>query len=758
MFSRLVFAARFFLIGASLISAVFAQAAPPVSADSNAPVFRLGDGATPLNYVVRLVIDPARDDFEGEVAIDLKVNRATKTLWLNAAQITVQSAVLKLKDRALALSPVVAGEDFIGFNASEPIPAGEARMLIRYRGKIDPLATSGIFKQQEGGAWYVFTQFGELSARNAFPCFDEPGWKTPWQITLDVPESNIGVSNAPQIAEAPLGNGMKRLTFARTQPLSSYLLAFAVGPFDVVDGGVAGKNKIALRYFAPKGRGAEMRYAGEITPKLVDILEDYFGTPYPFEKLDSVSIPQTVNFAAMENAGMITYASSILMAKSPAETPAFRRNYASIAAHEIAHQWFGNLVTVQWWNDVWLNEAFATWMADKVVYQFDPSWDDGYARASARARAVALDRLASTRRVANAVDNKGDVDAAFDTITYEKGGQVLEMFELALTREKFRDGVRRYLARHAHGNATSRDFMAALAEAAGPDSALATHFRGFIEQPGIPLIDVSLQCKGAPTLKLAQQRLRPVGSKADGRESWNTPACFHYSLGGKLHGTCIDVANGPSSAPLPHINTCPDWLLANAGGIGYYVARYDEQLLLRLSQHAVRLPAPDAIALLGDSALMTESGLLPVATALTLAERHIAHASPVVKHAAAKLIKSLRREWLTTPEQRRMQQIMKNLFVPQARKIGWHEKSGEPDSVKLLRPALLALAANQGDDAALRREANALARRWLVRPDDVSAGLAAAILSTAAAVADRAFFDMLEQEALATADRGEVVE
>ena len=755
MFSRPVLAALLFSIGTSLVSNVFAQTLLPAAGDSTAPTFRLGDAATPLNYVARLVIDPGRDNFDGEMAIDMKVNRPTAVLWLNASQITVQSASLEMNDRTLPLTSIPGGTDFIGFRATEPIPAGTARMVIHFRGKIDSLSTTGVFKQREGDDWYVVTQFGELFARNAFPCFDEPGWKTPWQITLDVPATQVAVSNNAQSTEAPLGNGMKRITFAKTQPLPTYLVAFAVGPFDVVDGGTAGRNRIAVRYLAPRGRGGEMRYAREITPKLIDILEDYFGIPYPFEKLDSVSIPQTVNFGAMENAGMITYASQLLLAKPFEETPAFRRNYASTAAHEIAHQWFGNLVTPKWWNDVWLNEAFATWMGTKVAYQFDPSWDDGTERASSRRNAITLDRLASTRRVANPVESKGDVDAAFDSITYEKGGQVLDMFEQALTEEKFREGVRRYLTRHSRGNASAQDFMTALAEASGPGSTLAAEFRGFIEQPGVPLIDVSLDCKGPPVLKLMQQRLRPVASKADAGQTWATPACFRYALGAKLHSACTTVTNGMSAMPLPGIKACPDWLLANAGGIGYYVARYDEPLTLRTSRHASRLPVADAVALMGDTALMVESGLLPVSAALTLADRYAAHASPVVMRAVAELVKSLRDDWLTPPEQRRMQQILKRQIVPQARRIEWREKAGDDERVKMLRAVLLPLAADKGGDITLRREAAALAQRWLARHDDIAAGMAAAVLNTAGAFADSTLFDKFEQAAFATEDQGD---
>ena len=719
------------------------------------PPFRLGDAATPKGYAVRLVIDPNRDDFTGEIAIDVNVNHALDVLWLNAQKIAIQSAALDAGGTTIPLTSIDGGKNFVGFTAARPIPAGAAKLRIQYSGKLEALSTDGLFRQQEGDDWYVVSQFEEIAARRAFPCFDEPHWKTPWQLTLDVPQGNVAVSNTPEVSETRLDNGMKRVAFATTRALPSYLVALAVGPFEVVDGGTAGKNKFALRYFTPKGRGADVRYAKEVTPKLIEILEDYFGTPYPFEKLDSVSIAQTVGFGAMENAGMITYASSLLIAKPAEETIAFKRRYAGVGAHEIAHQWFGNLVTMKWWDDAWLNEAFATWMASKTTARFNPEWDDGYRRALSRRMAVGQDRLASTRRVKNPVEAEGDIHAAFDSITYQKGGQVLAMFEQALGEEKFRDGVRRYLRKHARANATSEDFMAALAEAAGPGSDLAAHFRGFITQTGVPLIDVSLECKGKPVLKLAQQRLRPAGSKIDGAASWTTPACFRYGARGKLYSTCGTVPNGDSTLALPGIGTCPDWVVANAGGKGYYVARYDDNLRAKLAKSAAQLPALEAVALVGDSSLMADSGLIPVATALSVAERHATNASPVVRQAAVELIRGMRPGWAIGADAQRLQRILTRQIIPLARKMGWLEKSGENDRVKSLRNVLLPLAAEQAGDFALRKEAAALSLRWIKRRDDIPADIADAVLNIAGKFSDAAMFDALEREAFAASDHND---
>jgi len=251
--------------------------------------------------------------------------------------------------------------------------------------------------------------------------------------------------------------GWRRHAFAKTKPLPSYLVALAVGPFDIVDGGTAGKNRTPLRYLTPKGRGSETRHAREATPKILEALEDYFGMPYPFEKLDSVALPGNYSFGAMENVGLVTYGVSLILATPAQDTPRFRRTYAGIAAHEIAHMWFGNFVTLAWWDDIWLNESFASWIGGKTVFRLNPEWDTGASRANNRGLAIATDRLASSRSVRNPINSKEDLEGAFNAITYQKGSAVLEMFEAWLGRNEFRAGVRDYLQRRAWGSATSTE-------------------------------------------------------------------------------------------------------------------------------------------------------------------------------------------------------------------------------------------------------------------------------------------------------------
>jgi alanyl aminopeptidase len=557
--------------------------------DPMPPAFRLGDAATPSRYELHLAIDPRASDFTGDVAIELEVQRATEVLWLNATALTIDKVTFTQGGRDIPVTIVPGGEDFIGLRGR--FASGAARVRFTYRGKLDPLLVEGLFRQQDGNEWYVLSQFEAISARRAFPCFDEPAWKTPWRVTVDAPAANVVVANTPQTDAAAIADrpGWWRHEFAETRPLPTYLVALAVGPFDVVNGGTAGVNHTPLRYLTPKGRGREARYAAAITPRLVERLEDYFGIPYPFEKLDSITIPHLVTFGAMENVGLITYGSELMLADAHEETPHFRELYAGLAAHEIAHMWFGNLVTLKWWDDTWLNEAFASWMGSKVVYAFQPAWDNGVQSGKSRHAALVADRLASARSIAAPVDNRNAIDDAFDDITYNKGEEVLAMFEAWLGPDRFKAGVRGFLRKHSYGTATSDDFFRALGQAAGESEMVIGALKGFVNQPGAPLIDLRLNCESTPTIEVRQRRLRPKGSTMQELE-WTTPACFHYRVAGKDLQQCAEITAQSGSVELRNAPSCPSWIVGNAGGRGHYVVRYWPELLRQIASRAARLP------------------------------------------------------------------------------------------------------------------------------------------------------------------------
>src|SRR5690349_369734 len=640
------------------VTAAHAQDATP-----QPPAFRLGDTATPLEYTLELAIDPRASEFTGEVRIVVRRNRYTGVLWLNATKLAIESVRVEQENRTVPVAVVPGGDDFVGLAARGPhFAPGIALLTIRYRAAYETVGSQGLFRQEDRGDSYVLSQFEPLYARRAFPCFDEPGWKTPWRLTIDAPADDVVVSNTPEAsaAEVPGKPGWKRHEFGTTLPLPSYLIAFAIGPFDVVDGGTAGRRQAPLRYIVPKGHGAEARLAKSVTPKVIELLEDYFDIPYPFEKLDSVAVPQFGG--AMENAGMITYDPRWLIARPFEETDESRRRYVSIAAHEIGHQWFGDYMTLAWWDDIWLNEAFATWIARKVMFTFDPKWDDGFESSWSRRRALESDRLATARRVRNPVADNGDIMSAFDGITYNKGAEVLSMFESGIGPEKFREGVRLFLKRHALGSGTSSAFFRAVGEASGSTEETLRAFETFVQQPGVPLFDFHLACAhGKATLQVRQQRLRPVGSTAaDSR--WSTPACFRYPAGGTLQSQCTTVAGDVARVALEGAS-CPAWVVGNARGVGHYVVRYDATLAKAIAKDLPSMPPHEAVALLGDAGLLAETGIARIDAALDWADAGLAHPSRVVNNAAVQLLEKLEDGWLDPGQARRKAGIIANRVV-----------------------------------------------------------------------------------------------
>jgi cytosol alanyl aminopeptidase len=338
-----------------------------------APKLRLAEAQNiaPTRYDAELTLDPAKPQFSASVRIGLAIQKPVVTLWLNATNLHIEQASLAAAGKTWAATASTSGDDFIAFRFASPVPAGSAELQVRYTGSVLQKDTSGIFRLDDLGNSYIFTQFESIEARRAFPCFDEPSYKVPWQLTLHVPLQDRAVSNTP-VARQTNAAGQTTYVFQQTKPLPSYLIAFGVGPFEFVDAGTAGQNHVPVRIVVPKGRAAEAKYAAEVTPTILSRLENYFGIPYPYEKSDEVAIPAL--FGAMENAGMVTYQQSWLLAKPATDSIARQRQYASVSAHELAHQWVGDLVTMAWWNDLWLNEAFATWMEQKILAEWKPEW------------------------------------------------------------------------------------------------------------------------------------------------------------------------------------------------------------------------------------------------------------------------------------------------------------------------------------------------------------------------------------------------
>lgn len=709
----------------------------PVATAPTPPALRLDDSVVPREYALDLTLDPGKADFRGAINISVEVARPTRLIWLHGKRMTVGAATVSAGGKELTATATPSGE-FLGLALPEPVGPGAATIHIEYTGQAPTADTEGLFRQTDGGHTYLYSQFEPTGARLAFPCFDEPSFKVPWQVTLHVPKGMVALSNTAVASESTEGD-VQTVVFGKTRPLPSYLVALAVGPFDLIDLGRAGRNKIPMRIAVLKGRAAEARYAKKVTGEIVAGLENYFDVPFPYEKLDSVAVPTFLG--AMENPGLITYSSPIILASPNEETPQFEQGYAETAAHEIAHHWFGDQVTMAWWDDIWLNESFASFMADRVVDDWQKSWGIAVGRVKDLQRAFNADGLISARKVHNPIAEHNDIAGAFDAISYQKGGALLDMFEAWMGRPSFQRAIHAYLVAHAWGNATSKDFIAALAAESRPEVAAA--FESFIEQGGIPLVSLDLACtSGKPELVLGQERFLPIGSKGSADQTWSVPMCVGFPRGAKSAVQCFLFTGKSQRVPLDS-PTCPAWVDGNAGGHGYYRVAYARDLGQQVLDHG-KLDTAGRTSALFNVKAMVDSGHAPMSQLLEVIPSVARDRDPEIVGVALSLVEDIEPlvDAALVPSYRR---FLTRSFARSALAVGWKPRRGESSQTSKLRPSLLNSAGLIGQEPKVVAGARALARRYLAHPAGFDPTLGGLALATSMrAGGDPGLFDRLE--------------
>jgi cytosol alanyl aminopeptidase len=727
-------------------TATVAPPAPPALVPPEG--IRLPGTFRPAAQRVWLTVVPSADGFSGRTEIEGTLDSPVEVIWLNADALQISSATARVGAEAVPAEPVVRTDQRVALRFPHPLPPGPVTLRLEFRGTQFTQEDSGIFHQQSGGDWYTFTQFEETDARRAFPCIDEPAAKIPWELTLRVPIELTAVSNTAAVSQTPAGEGMKDVRFRQTRPLASYLVAFGVGPFQIKEARPAGKKRVPVRIVAPRGRAHEAAWAARVTPEILEGLEDYFGIAYPYDKLDVLAIPFTVQFGAMENVGLVTFRESLVLTPPAQDRVSRRRSYALVAAHEFAHQWFGDLVTAAWWDDIWLNEAFATWMETKVVERWAPAWGMAAQRVEERNAAAEADALVGSRIVRQPVNSYNDVKNAFDAITYQKGSAVLRMFEQWVGPETFRRGIQQYLRRHADGNATARDFLAAISEAAGRDVAPA--FNTFLDYPGVPRVQARVRCGGqGAVLQLAQDRWLPAGSTGERAGEWQIPVCIRWSTRGKEQNRCV-LLDTPQTEVKLEGRSCPDWVLPNAGYAGYYRLELEPAWRTRLTR-AAKLDDAEKVGLLGDTDALVRGGAIPPAEGLQLAARHAGAREHHVLEAAIDLA-TVREDFLPGRLGPAYAAWVRKTFGPHARALGFRPKPVEDDEVKLARPKLAEFVALRGEDPQLVSEARVLAEAWLARPGSIAPEMVAPVLMTAARFGGRDLHQALRQKLDRTED------
>ena len=603
---------RSIVVGISL-AIVFAASALSSALAQSAPTGKLTEGFTPTRYQLDLDVAPEKERFSGEARIDVALASATQLIWLHGQGLDVENAHVLMSDgtRVAATYTEIEDRGIVRLETARAIGPGTATLVIPYSAKFSQ-SLEGLYHVKKGDQAYAYTQFQPLSARQAFPGFDEPRFKTSFDITVTIGADHSAVSNAPERETVKLDDGRKRVSFRSTKPIPTYLVALAVGEFDVVEWAPIPPNNIRsdpipLRGIAPKGKGSKLSYALQHTAALLAILEEYFAIPYPYAKLDLVAAAE-FNSGGMENVGAIFYRQEKILID---ETPSIYqlRDYAYIHAHELAHSWFGNLVTPVWWDDLWLNEAFATWMSSKVVHAWRSEEFDDRSPVRRGRRAMWNDRLVSTRQIRQPIISDHDIVNAFDSITYSKGGSVLSMVERYTGAEVFRAGVRRFMTRHGHGVATAEDFFDALSESAG-DPGVTQAFRSFIEQPGTPMLMVDWSCDagGAAKVSLSQSRDLPLGSKGDRKKTWSIPVCLAFSNDGKRQRKCVLMTQAAMTVPLS-TKVCPAWILPNEAGAAYLNFALPDRGWNGLIENVDALKPGEVISVIGSMVAAYEAGL-----------------------------------------------------------------------------------------------------------------------------------------------------
>ena len=730
----------------ALTSGLTPAATAPTAANSQQVTTQLPRNAVPTHYALSLVPDAANSTFSASVTIALTVTKATDSLTLNAANLKFSAAALSTgagqPPQASTAIDLDADQQTATFRFGRQLAPGSYQLKLDYTGVIGTQA-AGLFSldYQNGGAdkRALYTQFENSEARRVIPSWDEPFYKATFALEATIPAGQMAVSNMPVTSTTRLADGRELVRFATSPRMSTYLLFFGLGEFEratTTEGGTE------IGVVTQKGAVSQAQFALDSSRDVLREYNDYFGVKYPLPKLDNIGAPgQSQFFSAMENWGAIfTFEYAILLDPRTA-TQRNRESSFVTAAHEIAHQWFGNLVTMAWWDDLWLNEGFASWMESRTTARLHPEWDWALHAVHTREGAMGSDALATTHPVVQRIATVEQASQAFDNITYQKGEAVIRMLENYVGEDAWRSGVRSYIAKHAYGNTVSDDLWRAVEQAAKKPVTAIAH--DFTLQPGVPLIRVAdAVCKnGKTTIALTQgefskdqEQRKPL--------SWRVPV-IAQTVGGATVRTVVD--GGKATLSLPGCGA----VLVNQGQSGYYRTLYAPKAFAALAGGFGTLPTIDQMGLLADTWALGMAGYMPASGYMDLVNTTPADAAPQVWQDIAAVLAGLHSSYDSKPEQRpALDRFARARLAPVLDRIGWEAAKDEKVPVTNLRATLISALGDMGD-AAVIAEAR---RRYALRTTEPAAmpvALRRTILNVVAANADAATWDALHAEARA---------
>ena len=702
--------------------------------DSHDP-YRLPRHVIPTRYDIRLEPDLTDATFRGQVTITITVKQTTKTILLNALDLVLQSAVIEGDNRRQIEARIESQPTTqrVVLSFQEPIQPDEWRLHLAFHGKLND-QLRGFYRstyKDDSGTVHTLaaTQFEATDARRAFPCWDEPDFKAIFATTLVIDPHLTAVSNTTVTSEST-ENNKKVVRFADSISMSTYLVAFIVGLLEATKPVFVGKTP--LRLWTIPGKQPLTPFGQDIAAASLNFFEDYYGVSYPGDKLDLIAIPDFAS-GAMENFGAITFRETALLVDQRAGTHAELERVADVVAHENAHMWFGDLVTMSWWNGLWLNEAFATFMEMLAVDAWKPEWKRWESFAVARAAAFSVDGLASTRPIEYPVRAPKDADAMFDILTYEKGASVLRMLEQHIGPTVFRDGVRQYLRAHAYGNADTKDLWTALGTVASQP--VPELMNGWIFQPGFPLVTAEVRGK---ELRLSQQRFTYITQPSAAEQLWQIPVQIRLLIGDQMEHRRLLLTERETSIELPAGVTS---VFINEGGHGFYRVRHRAPLLEQLLDQGLdRLAAIERFALVSDAWATTVAGLMPLSEYLQFTARFKDERDRNVWTVVLDSFSFLNRI-IASEDRNVLEAFVCDRVKPAVRDLGWDPKPGESDLIRQLRGDLIGALAKLGNDAATQQEAADRYRRYRQDPSTVDANVVPALVGILAHTGDEARYD-----------------
>ena len=684
----------------------------------------------PDHYTLKFTPDFSNNTFAGDETIDVRILQPTKTIVLNAVDIDFKTTTVN--QQPVTVTPN-ADKESVSLNLPSELSAGPARIHFAYVGKIND-KLRGLYLSKANNRKYAVTQFEAIDARVAFPSFDEPAYKATFDISAVVDKGDTAISNGRILSDEPGPDGKHTLTFSTTPKMSTYLVALAVGDWKCVSGEEDG---IALRVCSVPGKEQQGQFALEATKAILHYYDQYFGIKYPYGKLDQLAVSD-FEAGAMENTAAIIYRESDLLIDPAKASIHDKKEVAFTIAHEMAHQWFGDLVTMKWWNDIWLNEGFATWMETKPVKAWKPEWKISQDEVETSNRALATDSVENTRPIRQAVESRDEINSLFDGIAYGKTSAVLRMLEGYLGPDEFRKGVNSYLDAHKYGNATAEDFWGAMTKASGKpvDQLMPT----FVTQPGAPYVSVQAKCENGETVgTLSQQRFYalPRLMQQPSNQLWQVPVCISL-IGEENKGACELLTKKQQEFKL---KGCGAGVFPNVNGTGFYRYSFDPAVLTSSKFDLNQISEDDQVSLVGNEGALLSAGVHHIQDFMALATKFRGvETATAVSELAHEL--SWAREYLVTDRDRAQYHAwVRSVFSPTLQKIGVTPSQSDPPSQRTLRATLISILGMDGDDPTVIALAKKTVAEYMQNPDSVDPTMVDACFPVAAQNGDAALYD-----------------